>query len=784
MVTQMSRLPRAAVPVVLALVIGSLAVPASTSASIPGANGRIAWQKNDAGGTHIWSMYPDGSDKTDLGIGGHPQWSPDGAKILFGDASGVGGISIMDADGGNRVSILGQGGWAVWSPDGARIAFASDSTNGYDIYVANADGTGVADITTNPAEDIAPAWSPDGTRIAFRTNRSGSTEVWTMAPDGSGLTNLSQGASGGSPDWSPDGKEIVYDGAGIWAMHADGSAKTRVTTEGWAPSWSPDGTRIVFTSGRDLNDEIYTVKADGTSLARLTNDNATGSTYPEDWFPNWQPTAYALAPNAISFGNAVVGSPTASTTVTLTSGVGPITVTSASIGGPNPGGFGITANTCAGVIASGASCSISVRFEPTVAGVRSATLTLTGPPPLGSAQVALSGTGRLFVWGSVHTVTPKYGWNDGSGLALSATSTSTYLHAIEVTNRVGGKWATDSGPYVGVYYLRSSSRGSTWGTPKRLNPSSQHGSRATIAGSGKYVYAAWVSTTKWLHFKAGAPRVLYFRRNVGHGAGTKWSSTIRMTSTSGRVDFPAIAASGSYVYLAWTDSVSGKISLAISSNHGKTWKTMTIGASTFSTSQGRAGYPQVAASGGVVALSWIADPAASVTVRASSNFGASWAGATTVAATTTSVPDIAVAGGRIAVVWSDGNINLRTSSAGTWGATMSLPPTDGYADEVDYSAVVDLFGTNSVGVAYTACVVDCTHTDNGVYARSDLIWRESLDDGMTWAPSDVVAGSTTAARRENDNASIVWPTSKRPYLLWNGWTEQTSNYRLYIRAGA
>ena len=52
------------------------------------------------------------------------------------------------------ISLLG------WSPDGSRIAFSSDRDGDFDVYVMNADGSGVTNLSDNPAEDSLPAWSP------------------------------------------------------------------------------------------------------------------------------------------------------------------------------------------------------------------------------------------------------------------------------------------------------------------------------------------------------------------------------------------------------------------------------------------------------------------------------------------------------------------------------------------------------------------------------------------------------------------------------------------------
>jgi Tol biopolymer transport system component len=70
----------------------------------------------------------------------------------------------------------------------------------------------------------------------------------------------------------------------IYAMNADGSGVTRLTTNAAAdtnPAWSPDRRRIPFSSTRDGNAEIYVMYADGTAPARLTTNPAS------DAFPAW-----------------------------------------------------------------------------------------------------------------------------------------------------------------------------------------------------------------------------------------------------------------------------------------------------------------------------------------------------------------------------------------------------------------------------------------------------------------------------------------------------------------
>ncbi len=110
----------------------------------------------------------------------------------------------------------------TWSPDGAQIAFESDVDGDMDIYVMNADGTGVRQLTgAEPdadAHDEGPAWSPDGLQIAFTSGTGNLTgDIHVMNADGSDVRRITDNqdprpgwARDESPDWQriPIGKEL------------------------------------------------------------------------------------------------------------------------------------------------------------------------------------------------------------------------------------------------------------------------------------------------------------------------------------------------------------------------------------------------------------------------------------------------------------------------------------------------------------------------------------------------------------------------------------------------
>jgi Tol biopolymer transport system component len=169
-----------------------------------------------------------------------------------------------------------------------------------DLYVMNADGTGLRQITTTPGAEFDGAWSPDGTQIVYRDSRRGinqDDEIYVIGADGSGARNLSMHPGNDwGPDWSSDGAWIAFNSdrggrLGGWLVRPDGSDLRRIDADVWLeyPSFSPDGSRVVFMGHAAGDYDVYVADIATGEVTQLTD--APGS----DGWPAWSPDGEWIA---------------------------------------------------------------------------------------------------------------------------------------------------------------------------------------------------------------------------------------------------------------------------------------------------------------------------------------------------------------------------------------------------------------------------------------------------------------------------------------------------------
>lgn len=148
-------------------------------------------------------------------------------------------VQLYDAETEEYATLydLGTGGGSFgtiqWSPDGTQLAFSytaewSNDTYKFprlneEIYVINADGTGLIDVSNEPAWDTSPNWSPDGAKIAFQHHNVDEPDpnevILVVNKDGTGKTKLIPAGENlviASAAWLPDSSGLTYAAGDFW----------------------------------------------------------------------------------------------------------------------------------------------------------------------------------------------------------------------------------------------------------------------------------------------------------------------------------------------------------------------------------------------------------------------------------------------------------------------------------------------------------------------------------------------------------------------------------------
>jgi len=242
---------------------------------------------------------------------GRPDISPDGKKIAFiyaeNASEDVWEVYSADISGENMQQLtsfnqarIKKG--PVWSPDGKKLAFHADINNGAQIFVMDADGKNLTQLTNLKGYNVEPHWSPNGSEIVFNAIlKDAKTQMFIMNFDGSNIRKIN-GPDG--HNWYPritNQNQIIFtsdfkhqDYYDIFIMNFDGTEIKQLTAFkgiNWFPEFSPDESKIVFHSNKDdpqLSDSgdynLYIMNADGTGIQQLTQ--LKGQELHAKWLPS------------------------------------------------------------------------------------------------------------------------------------------------------------------------------------------------------------------------------------------------------------------------------------------------------------------------------------------------------------------------------------------------------------------------------------------------------------------------------------------------------------------
>jgi TolB protein len=181
-------------------------------------------------------------------------------------------IYESDLEGGHLKLLTDAPGYNAegsYSHDGKRIVFCSNRDGHLNLYIMDADGKNVRQLTrTKDCYNGGPFFSPDDKKVIFRADRHKKDwlQLYVINADGTAEQQLTdtQGVNWG-PTWHPDGKHIIYSGADhsdpaarpnydLFVMNIESRAVKRITFAPGAdvlPVWSPDGKKLMWTSTRD-----------------------------------------------------------------------------------------------------------------------------------------------------------------------------------------------------------------------------------------------------------------------------------------------------------------------------------------------------------------------------------------------------------------------------------------------------------------------------------------------------------------------------------------------------
>lgn len=262
---------------------------------------RISFSSRVGRFKELFVMDMDGSNITQLtterGLALSSSWDPSGTKLVYTSfRNRVPDLFILDVDSKSSRQLTRTTDLEVSAHylNSSEILASRTEGSDSDIVLINQDGRVVRKLTPpNRAIDVSPVPSPDGAQVAFCSNRGGGPQIYVMGVDGANAHRVSFVTSNycTSPAWSPMGDKIAFvcraDGNfQLFISSPDGSNAVQLTSSGTNedPEFSPDGRYLVFsTSSFGDGRSIAIIRTDGSNLKQVARSRGG------DFEPAWGP---------------------------------------------------------------------------------------------------------------------------------------------------------------------------------------------------------------------------------------------------------------------------------------------------------------------------------------------------------------------------------------------------------------------------------------------------------------------------------------------------------------
>jgi Tol biopolymer transport system component len=219
-----------------------------------------------------------------------PNRSLDSSKIVFqSNRSGTVQLYVVDANGQNlkQLTTIGNNVNAMFNPKATHVVYQSDRNGNWDLFLLDLASGTEKQLTTDSNNDINPYWSPDGLWVTYQSDRTGNDNVLVLNVNTGEEFSVTRGTADSSfPNWSPNGKQLSFlTDAGnalfnLTVSAIDGSGLVTITTgpmDTGNTAWSPEGNRIAYQAMNGDKLDVFTYDLRNSKQYQVTNGEGVNS---------------------------------------------------------------------------------------------------------------------------------------------------------------------------------------------------------------------------------------------------------------------------------------------------------------------------------------------------------------------------------------------------------------------------------------------------------------------------------------------------------------------------